>query len=270
MIRTAPHKNSRKKIWRPARWLLALCLAASAGFLFADTARAADANLQAMRERLDTIRDVFDSAENTLKQSSLRQRLRFAPRQHQSAADRNPCADRPDRAALCRNAKTPHGTGGGAKRWRARRRRPHHGRARNANFAPRRSRRRAETGTAAQRARRPAFGQNRRRAALAVQGAIADARRKHSQPVALAPRREGASRRDQRLRRAYRRLEQLRDREHHKRYDFARADRDRGLDRRRCSSPPDAAPPSRPAGTERRRPANAPLARTPISRSAGR
>ena len=54
------------------RLLAALLLAVVASVSLAAGAHAADFNLQAIRERLDTIRDVLDSAENNLKQDTLR------------------------------------------------------------------------------------------------------------------------------------------------------------------------------------------------------
>ncbi len=68
MNRTPAQPNMRA----PLRLLAAFLFAVVASVSIVPGARAADTNLQAVRERLDTIRDVFDSAENTLKQTSLR------------------------------------------------------------------------------------------------------------------------------------------------------------------------------------------------------
>lgn len=71
MTITAPRKKAAKF---PAKWFFAICVAIMAGLLSANAARADDPGLQTVRERLDSIGTVFDSAENTLKKSSRRDR----------------------------------------------------------------------------------------------------------------------------------------------------------------------------------------------------
>jgi small-conductance mechanosensitive channel len=54
------------------RLLAAFLFAVLASVSFVSTTHAADFDLQAVRERLDTVRSIFDSAENSLKQDTLR------------------------------------------------------------------------------------------------------------------------------------------------------------------------------------------------------
>ncbi len=59
---------------RRASWILAVCVAVVSTVNFATPSRAADLQLQAVRERLDAIRDVFESTETVLAQSKPRER----------------------------------------------------------------------------------------------------------------------------------------------------------------------------------------------------